>query len=289
MYANKKIMYKFIDAHTHLQFSAYDSDRNDVISRIRKEGIIIINIGTQRVTSEEAIKLAKENSDMYATVGLHPIHTAPTFHDSNETQEKIHENGEVFNYEYYKKLALEKRVLGIGECGLDYFHLPENITDAKERQKSVFIEQMKLSRDVEKPLMIHCRNAFPDLIKIIKENNSSLYTDNPGIIHFFSGTIEEATELLAMGFSFTFGGAITYPQKKNSTNYEEIIKMMPIEKILSETDAPYVAPVPYRGKRNEPAYVIEVVKKLAILKQVSLETMSVQILKNADRVFGIEL
>ncbi len=280
-------MCKYIDTHTHLQFSAYDGDRSEVIERIQREQIAIINVGTEKKTSEEAIRLAEENKNMYATVGLHPIHTSETFHDDQETKEKTHEVGERFDYDYYKSLALQKSVVGIGECGLDYFHLPENIPDAKERQKEAFIEQIKLSEETGKPLMVHCRNAYHDLIPIIKEHLSE--KENPGIIHFFSGTVEEAQILLNLGFSFTFGGAITYPQKKNGADYEAILGIVPMDCLLSETDAPYVAPVPYRGKRNEPLYVIEVVKKLASMKRVSLETMSSHILRNAERVFGLSL
>jgi len=309
-------MGEFIDAHTHIQFSAYDEDRSEVIERARKEKIVIVNVGTQKSTSESAIKLAHKHADVYATVGLHPIHTSRSFYDAQElgggnaakaftpleisrskrlqpsakaesgflTGFMSHE--EKFDYDYYKNLALDEKVIAIGECGLDHFHLQENIPDAEERQKKAFIEQIKLSRDVKKPLMIHCRDAFPDLIEILKSNNSNLLAGNPGIIHFFSGTENEARELLDMGFYFTFGGAITYQPKKNGVNYEAIIKIMPMERILSETDAPYVAPAPYRGKRNEPIYVIETVKKLAAFKQVSLETMKKQILKNAEIVFN---
>jgi TatD DNase family protein len=172
---------------------------------------------------------------------------------------------------------------------LDYFHIDEKNNFAIEKQKDAFIKQIKLSDEVKKPLVIHCRNAFTDLIKILGEQNEISNSKNPGVIHFFTGTIDEAKKLLDMGFSFTFGGAITFPPRKNNVanSYEEIIKYIPIDRILSETDAPYLAPVPYRGKRNEPSYVVEVVKKLAEIKGVALEEMSQTILETANRIFKI--
>ncbi len=260
-------MYEFIDAHTHAQFSAYDSDRNEVIDRARKQGIIMVNVGTETITSKSAITLAHSYATgVYATVGLHPVHTAPSFNDEKEfvsSRNESENESEAFNFIRFKELARDEKVVAIGECGLDYFHLPENNPNAKNKQKEVFMEQMKLSREIKKPLMIHCRDAFGDLIEIFTTHHSMLNAENPGIIHFFTGTLREAEILLDLGFYFTFGGAITYPPKKNGADYASIIKMMPFEKILSETDAPYVAPVPHRGKRNEPLYVIEVVKKLA--------------------------
>jgi TatD DNase family protein len=136
--------------------------------------------------------------------------------------------------------------------------------------------------------MIHCREAFSDLIEILKNPDSGLRR-NDNIIHFFTGTVDEARALLDLGFSFTFGGAITFPPRKGQTEnqYHGLIRMIPIEKILSETDAPYVAPMPHRGKRNEPAFVIEVVKKLAELKNISTDRMAAQIRENAKRIFGV--
>jgi TatD DNase family protein len=130
--------------------------------------------------------------------------------------------------------------------------------------------------------MIHCRDAFADLIQILKESSANPLGANPGIIHFFTGTSDEARALLGLGFSFTFGGVITFAR-----NYDELIRLVPLDRLLSETDAPYVAPAPYRGRRNEPAYVVEVVKKLAELKDVSLDGMREQIGKNVRRVFGV--
>ena len=284
---------KLFDVHTHVQFAAFKDDKEEVIRRALDSGILMINIGTQRDTSQTAIDLAKKyETGVWATVGLHPIHTARTFHDAQELGSATNDSGftsrgEDFDYEQYKKMALDPKTVAIGECGLDYFHLEGDIEDAKVRQKEAFLLQMKLAKEVGKPLMIHCRDAFPDLLRILKDHSSEL-NDLPGVAHFFAGTPEEAREMLQMGFYFTFGGAITFPHKPGKgIDYAEIIKLLPPDRILSETDAPYLAPVPFRGKRNEPLYVIEVVKKLAELKGMELGEMKEQIWQNAQRVFKI--
>ena len=274
---------KFFDAHTHVQFAAYNEDRREVIERAFKVGVSFINVGTQADTSAVAVKLANEYNCVYAAVVLHPVHTQKSFHDEKELGEgeatkAFTSREEEFDYDYYKKLALDSKVVAIGECGLDYYHLSE---ESKKRQKEVFIKQIELAKDVRKPLMIHCRSAFGDLINILVSCRMSLVAQ-PGVVHFYSGTIEETRKLMDLGFSFTFGGVVTFTR-----DYDEIIKMIPLDMILSETDAPYVAPVPYRGKRNEPAYVVEVVKKLAEIKNVSTEEMADKIFKNAERIFGI--
>ena len=336
----------FFDAHTHVQFSAYEADRDAVIARAREAGVWMINVGTQLDTSRVAVELAEKcadegNDGVCAAVGLHPVHTTKSFHDAQElgggeAAKEFTSRGEVFDREQYRRLALHKKTVAIGECGLDYFRL-DNVADSGGRdvepceeqvrkQKEAFIAQIELAIEIKKPLMIHCRDAFADLIEILKwaasRKNSSeesfrranpLYEpevhkfyknkfDNslgggvsPGVIHFFTGTPDDARALLDLGFSFTFGGAITFPPRKGKDGaaapatgtYDEVIKLIPIDRILSETDAPYVAPLFYRGKRNEPAYIIEIVKKLAELKNVSPEAMKKQIWENAKRMFAI--
>ncbi len=244
----------------------------------------MINVGTQRDTSEGAIKTAEAfETGVYAAVGLHPIHTEKSHHDGKELGEgeaaqAFISRGEEFDYEVYKKLALHPKVVAIGECGLDYYRLSE---ETKRKQFEVFEQHIVLAHEVKKPLMIHCRNAFPDLIQLLTTNYQLLNTI-PGVIHFFTGTVENTKDLLELGFSFTFGGVTTFTR-----DYDAVLEYLPLDRILSETDAPYVAPVPYRGKTNEPAYVVEVVQKLAEIKGVSEEVMADQIIKNAERVFKV--
>ena len=274
---------KLIDSHTHVQFAAYQGDVDDVVGRSLGAGIWMVNVGTQLDTSKQAIALAEKYPEgVYATVGLHPIHTDKSFHDKEELGEGGEEfvsRGEVFDYDGYKKLALHPKVVAIGECGLDYYRI--NDADSKEKQEAAFVQQIELARDVKKPLMIHCRSAFPDLISVLKANSSKLQAV-PGIIHFFSGTEPQASDLLNMGLFFTFGGVITF-----SHDYNEIIKSVPVSRMMLETDAPYVTPAPHRGKRNEPSYVAEVAKRLAEIKGVSLEEIQHHTTENARAIFGI--
>ena len=273
---------RFFDVHTHVQFAAFDHDREAVIERARAAGVTMINVGTQLNTSRAAIELAHKYPGLSATAGLHPIHTSKSFHDSDElgggeAAKGFSSRGEEFDYDAYKKLAFDSKVVAIGECGLDYFRV--NDEEAKKRQKETFLKQIELAKEVKKPLMIHCREAFSDLIEVLKPNTYNLKS---GIVHFFTGSKDDAKRLLEMGFSFTFGGVVTFAR-----DYDEVIKMIPLDRILSETDAPYVSPVPYRGKRNEPAYVVEVVKKLAEIKGISTEEMERRIFENVKEVLKI--
>jgi len=270
----------YFDAHTHAHFAAFENDWKDVIDRALTRNVWLVNVGTQYDTSVRAIEVAHEYKEgVYATVGLHPIHTEKSHHDANElgSDDKAKEftsRGEDFDYDAYQKLALDPKVVAIGECGLDYYRLGE---ETKKKQVETFLGHMELAKEVGKPLMIHCRQAFSDLIDILKPNTTNL---KPSVIHFFTGTPDDAKKLLDLGFSFNFGGVITFTR-----DYDESIKLIPLDRILSETDAPYVTPVPYRGKRNEPMYVVEVVKKLAELKGVSTQAMEDQIFENAKRIF----
>ncbi|MDO8557191.1 MAG: TatD family hydrolase [Candidatus Jorgensenbacteria bacterium] len=272
----------FIDCHTHTQFSAFDSDRAAVVRRALDAGVAMVNVGTKKETSQSAILLAHSYENVYAAIGLHPIHASHSESDPEELKRGEANPEEGFDYEFYKKLAGDDKVVAIGECGLDYYRIQEDIEEVKKKQKDIFIQQIQLAYEVKKPLMIHCRSALQDLIELLT-TNYSLLTSPPGIMHFFSGTTDEAKKLLDMGFYFTFGGVVTF-----TSDYDEVVKIVPMDRILSETDAPYVAPIPYRGKRNEPAYVLEVVKKLAELKKVSVETIAERILENAESVFCVE-
>lgn len=273
---------KFFDVHTHTQFAAFREDADFVIERALGVGVWVVNVGTQRDTSAGAIAFAKKQPEgVYATVGLHPIHTEKSYHDTHElgSSDKAFEftsRGEEFDYEYYKELALHPKVVAIGECGLDYYRMSESF---KGKQAAVFIQQIELAQEVKKPLMIHCRQAFPDLINILQATSYKL---KPSIVHFFSGAKEDAQKLLDLGFSFSFGGVITFTR-----DYDEVVKYIPLDRILLETDAPYVAPIPYRGKRNEPSYVVEIAKKIAELKNTSLEEVSEKTSSNARSVFNI--
>jgi len=277
---------KLIDAHTHVQFAAFKDDADAVIGRAFDQGVWMINVGTQRDTSEKAISLAgKYPEGVYATVGLHPIHTEQSFHDAKELGDSSEakgftSRGEEFDFEFYKKLAMHPKVVGIGECGLDYYRIKNQ--ESRIKQENVFRQQIELAKEARKPLMIHCRSAFGDLIKIL--NSCFLIRDSqsPGAVHFFSGTKNDTKKLLDLGFSFSFGGVITFTR-----DYDELIRYIPFDRMLLETDAPYVTPVPYRGKRNEPAYVVEVAKKIAELKNIGFEEVAATTFQNVCNIFKI--
>ena len=253
---------RLIDAHTHAQFSAFGGDRGEVIGRALEAVTWMVNVGTDKQMSQGAVELAHKYSEgVYATAGLHP----------NDYEEG-------FDCDFYKKLSTDSKVVAIGECGLDYFR---SAPETKEKQKQIFLKQIELAHEVKKPLMIHCREAFADLIDILTFHRQ-LLTTTPGICHFFSGAIEDAQKLMDFGFSFSFGGGITFARE-----YEKLIKFIPLDRILLETDAPFVAPIPYRGKRNEPAYVEEVAKKIAEILNKDFNEIAEITTKNAIKIFGL--
>jgi TatD DNase family protein len=254
---------KIIDAHTHVQFEQYDNDRDGVITRALAAGVGMINAGADLQSSRDAVDLAhKYENGIWATVGIHP------------TESKDFDKfGEI------EKLAKDNKVVGIGECGLDYFRDKE--FEVQREQKEIFKKHIELSNKTKKPLVIHCREAFADVIDILVARKSELLPE-PGILHFFTGTIEDAKKLLELNFSFTFGGLITF-----NRSFDEIIELIPPDKLLVETDAPFVSPKSHRGKRNEPLYVGEVIPIIAVIKRANEETARKQFLENTKRVFGV--
>ena len=276
--------YKFIDAHTHVNFAAYDADREDVIRRAADAGVAMINVGTQLDTSLKAIELAEKYENCYAIVGLHPIHTTKSHHDAQELGEggkDFTSRGESFDPAVYREMLKHEKVVAIGECGLDYYHLDE---DSIRKQKQDFEAQIALANEAGKPLMLHVRSnanrsAYREALEILKADAKV-----GGNFHFFAGSWEEAKEILDAGFMLSFTGVITF-----AWQYDEVIKNAPLDRIMSETDAPYVTPVPYRGKRNEPAYVQEVVKKIAEIRGEDFEKVRMALVANACRVFNFHV
>ncbi|MCF7834015.1 MAG: TatD family hydrolase [Candidatus Pacebacteria bacterium] len=277
---------KYIDIHSHVNFKAFDEDRDAVIKRALDADTWVINVGTQIDTSKKAVEMAHQyETGVYAIIGLHPIHTGASYHDEKELGEggkEFTSRGEIFDMEAYRILLEDPKTVGIGECGLDYFHLEK---DSIQKQKDAFISQIQLANEVGKPIMLHIRNnkedqsvnAYKDALQILKE-----YAKVKGDVHFFAGSVEEAKAFVDFGFTISFTGVITFTK-----DYDEVIKNIPIEMIMTETDAPYVAPVPYRGKRNEPSYVKEVVKKIAEVKGLSEKETARILFQNAKRVWGV--
>ena len=275
-----------IDTHAHVNFNDFKNDAKEVIKKSLDENIWMINVGAERKTSERAVKMAEEyGTGVYAAVGLHPSHLVEQDVEYEENGEivKYKSKPEEFDYDFYLNLAKNKKVVGIGECGLDYFRTSDE--SFKEKQKEIFIKHLELAKEVNKPIIIHCRNAHDDLLKILH-----LAVKPPsGVMHFFTGNLEQAKKYIELGFYISFSGVITFPplRRAGANAYNDVIKNIPLEKILVETDCPYVAPVPHRGKRNEPAYVKYVAHKIAELRGISFEEVAEQTTKNARKLFGI--
>lgn len=275
-----------IDVHTHTQFAAFEGDQDAVIQRSLDANIWMINVGTQIDTSRAAIETSRRfPAGVFAAVGLHPIHTDRSYHDAQELGEEDADSGftsrgEEFDFDAYLELAKDRRVVAIGECGLDYYRSSDE--KAKKKQEEVFRRHMELSLEVKKPLMIHCRGAFADLIKILDSYLDFRRSEKAGIVHFFSGTKDDAHTLMELGFSFSFGGVLTFAR-----DYDEVVRFIPLDRILVETDAPYVTPQPWRGGRNEPFYVIEVARRIADLKGVPYDEVAETTTENAKILFRI--
>ena len=284
-----------MDTHCHINFHAYKDDREAVIRRSLDAGVFIIAVGTQKDTSRKAIEAAEAHEGVWASVGEHPSHLhAQTFYDPDETPEtaNVKTRQETFDPPYYLELAKHPKCVAIGECGLDYFHLPENLPreEVVAKQKEVLRAHFDLADTLGKPLIIHCREAHADQTKIIEEYVGIGKLAKRGVVHCFTGTFEEALHYLDLGFLISFTGIITFPPRKNEgaiSPLQKVVRALPLEKIMVETDAPYLVPVPHRGERNEPAYVADVARKIAELKGISMEEVAEITTKNAEKLFGI--
>lgn len=286
--------YRYIDTHAHVNINAFKEDAKAVILKCEEEGVAMINIGTQRDTSKRAVELAREFKNCFAVVGLHPIHTSASYHDEQELGENMKaftSRGEEFDTTYYRDLATDKKVVAIGECGLDYYRLEK---DTKAVQEKAFIAQIELANELNLPLMIHTRdakgnsasvkaevgvgNVYDDTYEILKT-----YAKVPFNVHFYAGTYEQAKKFFDIGGSVSFTGVITFAK-----DYEEVVKNSPLDLIHAETDCPYVAPVPYRGQRCEPWMVKEVYKKIATIKNEDEDSVREQLITNANKLYHLK-
>ena len=252
-----------IDTHTHVNLEQFKDDSDAVIKKCLAQDIWLINVGTDAESSRRAIALAHEYPQgVYASVGLHPNDVNPDF-----------------DFSVLEKFAQDEKVVGIGETGLDYFRTPD--AEKQKLQEEFFIKHIELSEKVKKPLIIHCRNAHENLLKLLQATSYKLPA-NPGVMHFFTGTKEEAARYIELGFYISFSGVITFAKE-----YEELVRWIPLDKILVETDAPYAAPAPMRGKRNEPSFVEYTARKIAELKNLPFQEVADQTTQNARKLFGI--
>jgi TatD DNase family protein len=257
-------MPKYFDIHSHLNFDDYNTDFEEVIEKLQETETHTICVGTDLESSKRAVDLATNYSEIYACIGIHPVD------DPSRS----------FDKEAFAKIVDHPKVVAIGECGLDYFH--QDKENDRERQEKLFLDQINFALDYDKPIMIHSRDAYHDLLNILEPLAKTHGTKLRGNVHFFAGTLEEAKRFFVIGFTISFTGVITFAR-----NYDEVIKNAPLEMIMSETDAPFVAPIPYRGKRNEPSYVSEVVKKIAEIREIDEEIVRETLIQNTKRVFKI--
>lgn len=275
--------YNYIDIHSHIHGEQFDADRNAVVASMREAGVATITIGTGIETSKAAIALAEQHEHIYATVGLHP---------ADDAREEL-------DITQYEPLAHHERVVAIGECGLDYHYIETFFEKDREekgltwnkdaeadRQQRFFIEQIELAVRVDKPLMLHGRpspktmDAYEDMCYIIENAQKEHGEKVRGNFHFFAGDVDIARKALDLGFTVSFPGVITF-----ASQYDDVVRFVPLNRMHGETDSPYAAPKPFRGERNEPNHVREVYKRIAELRGEEEEMVRIELIENARRLF----
>jgi TatD DNase family protein len=276
-----------IDTHAHINLNAFRTDGDEVIQCALSENTWMINIGADLKTSRRTLDYAnKYEKGVYAAVGLHPMHLFQF--DAKSDDYDFTTRGEEFNYDVYEQLAKFPKVVAIGEVGLDYYHM--NIGEEKEKikrlQREVFHQQLLLARRLNKPVIIHCREAHDDMIEILekfrKENKELIPNGFWGVMHCFSGDEDLAWKYFNMGLMISFTGIITFSQQ-----WDELIRKIPNDRFMIETDCPYLTPEPHRGKRNEPVFVKYIAERIAEIKHLPIERIAEITTNNAKRFFGI--
>lgn len=261
---------RYVDAHCHLQFPDYDSDREEIIEQMRDKGVAGIVVGCDRESCQKAVALAEQHEHLFASVGQHPNHTEP------------------FDVSAIRTLLSSSKVVAVGECGLDYFR-PTTLTyEVKRKQQERFKQHIALAAEFDKPLILHTRpsrgtmDAYDDLVALLREAKRE-HPHLRGDAHFFVGSRVHADALREFGFLVSFTAVITFAR-----DYDDVIRQVPLEQILSETDAPYVAPAARRGKRNDPLTVIDVMREIANIRGTDSETVRKQLLVNAKSLFSVK-
>ena len=258
---------KLFDSHCHLNDEKFNEDRKELIENLRKQGVKrLVTAGYSIESSKEAIKLSKEYDFIYATIGISPNDVPKTLEDLDKDLNSIKD--------LYKE---GEKIVAVGEIGLDYYWNTEN----KEIQKEAFKRQIELANNLNLPIQIHTREAIADTLEILKDNK----VNRKGIFHCCPFNRELVKEGLKLGFYISFAGPTTF---KNSKNATEIIKMVPDDKMLVETDSPYLSPEPFRGKRNDPSRVQYIIKKIAEVKEKSFEEIEKMVYENANTIFNLK-
>ena len=253
----------YFDTHTHLDDRRFLSDQEEVIKRAQEAGVeLIVNVGENVKSARRTVELTQKYDFIYGSVGLHP-HEAKDF--SVDVLEQL------------RDLTRQPKIVAVGEIGLDYYydHSPRNI------QQQAFRQLIRLAKEVRLPIIIHDRDAHENTLRIIKEEKAD---EVGGVFHCYSGSVPLAREIIKMGFYLALGGALTF---QNARKTVELARAIPLEYLLIETDCPYLTPVPYRGKRNEPAYVVKVAEAIAEIKGLSVEEVAQTTTNNGKKLFGI--
>ncbi|MFA6018273.1 MAG: TatD family hydrolase [Patescibacteria group bacterium] len=286
-------MFSIIDTHSHVHFPVFDSDIDEVMARVRDRQMGLITVGAKFKTSASAVEFAENHEDVWATIGLYPGHV----HDHGFIDENEEDEVEVVpEYEFdeakYATLVVHPKVVGIGEFGLDYSRVPEgmDIEKFKEDQRKVARQQLRFATKFHKPVVIHCRGgkttdvsgANDDMRMLIEEEIARDGLKSRGVIHSFTGTVEDAKKYADLGFFISVTGIVTFAK-----SVADAIKEIPLEQMMVETDCPYLSPVPNRGKRNEPVNVILVARAIADLKGIAFEEVARVTTENAKKLFGL--
>lgn len=254
---------KFIDSHAHLDDKAFDEDREELIDTLKENDIeVVLDPGSDLDSSKAAVELADKYPFIYAAVGCHP-------HDSKFMN--------VDTMDIFRELAKNKKVIGIGEIGLDYFYDNSD----RETQKIWFREQIRLAKELDMPYIVHDREAHEDVFKIMKEEK---YDGTRGILHCYSSSVEMAREFMKLGFFISLGGPVTF---KKSKTPKLVAREVPLDRILIETDSPYLTPEPFRGKRNEPKYVKYVAEEIARIKEIPVDAVAKKTAENFRKLFNL--
>ena len=287
-----------IDTHAHLNSPPFEEDLEEVIKRCQEGNVWVINVGTHYEDSKRAVEIAEKYSEgIFAAIGLHPEHLGDGVAKLKiNGEEYIIKREKRFEYEKYKKLGKSPKVVAIGEIGLDYWHKPKTkkkLAEFKQKQKELLLEQIKLAEELNLPIIFHCRLAHNDLIEVLKSEirnpksktnpKSQIPSSKPkGVVHCFTGSWEQAREYMDMGFYLGFNGLIF------KLNLDEIIKKTPLERILIETDCPFLTPPQAKSSRNEPIFVRYIAQKIAEIKKEPFKKIMEATTKNAMDLFKID-
>ena len=251
---------KYIDIHSHQNDPVFDADRDEVFARMDAASVGAIMVGTDKEMSKRAIDCAEKYPNTWATIGQHP------------TDKHL----EVFDEQWYKDALKHPKVVGIGECGLDYFRMKEDTPEERKRQRELFLTQMHLAAAHDLPLMIHCRDAHKEMLYILKAHKKEYGDKLRGDIHFYSADWETAKQYFDLDFTISFTGVLTFARE-----YDEVVRQSPLERIMAETDCPYVAPTPHRGTRNESSHLPLIVKKIAEIRNEDEGAIQEKLLANS--------